>query len=162
MGEHVCIELHLLTLTSSIWDCNLWNVAKQPSTVYHVPPHFEQVWLCHFLAFFYFRSLTVATKPQHYHWQKRLPFLLSSWQHFAAILRLSQSPCWKSTMWFFSWRMRRHFLPVKYNRSISFPESALLCPAEWATRTSGVIRLPVTGLLVLSHLRNREPIKAIN
>ena len=59
-----------------------------------------------------FRSLTVATKPQHYHRQKKLPFLLSCWQHFAGILPLSQWLCRKSTTWFMSRRMRRHFSPV--------------------------------------------------
>ena len=55
----------------------------------------------------------MATKPQHYHWQKKLPFLLSCGQHFAGILPLSQWLCRKSTTRFMSRRMRRHFSPVK-------------------------------------------------
>ena len=56
----------------------------------------------------------MATKPQHYHWQKKLPFLLLSWQHFAGILSLSQWLCRKSTTWFMSRHMRRHFSPVNW------------------------------------------------
>ena len=55
----------------------------------------------------------MATKPQHYHWQKKLPFLLSCGQHFAGILPLSQWLCRKSTTRFMSRRMRRYFSPVK-------------------------------------------------
>ena len=81
---------------------------------------------------------------QHYHWQKDLPFLLSelqliavpkvsewatliwinkvlslalslsSWQHFLWIFPLSQWLYRKSTAWFLSRRMRRHFSPVKF------------------------------------------------
>ena len=45
--------------------------------------------------------------------KKTLPFLLSSWQCFAGILPLSQWLCRKSTTWFMSLRMRRHFSPLK-------------------------------------------------
>ena len=44
--------------------------------------------------------------------KKKLPFLLSCWQHFAGILPLSQWLCRKSTTSFMSRRMRRHFSPV--------------------------------------------------
>ena len=54
----------------------------------------------------------MATKPQHYHWQKKLLFLLSCGQHFARILPLSQWLCRKSTTWFMSRRMRRHFFSL--------------------------------------------------
>ena len=60
-----------------------------------------------------FPSLTITTKPHHCHWQNTLPFLLSSWQHFARILPLSQWLWRKSTTWFLSRRMRRHFWSVK-------------------------------------------------
>ena len=38
----------------------------------------------------------MARKPQHEHLRKKLPFLLSSWQHLAGILPLSQWLCRKS------------------------------------------------------------------
>ena len=45
--------------------------------------------------------------------KKNLPFFLPSWQCFAGILPLSQWLCRKSTTWFMSRRMRRHFSPLK-------------------------------------------------
>ena len=66
-----------------------------------------------------FRSQTITTKPHHYHWQKTLTFPLSSWQHFAGILPLSQWLCRKSTTWFLSRRMRIHFSPVNTGPGIT-------------------------------------------
>ena len=77
----------------------------------------------------------MATKPQHYHWEKKLSFLLSGWQQFAGILLLSQWLCRKSATWFMSRRMRRDFLPV--NIFIGIPSGSLsggkkATPVQWA------------------------------
>ena len=89
-----------------------------------------------------FRPLTVATKPQPNHWQKKLPFLLSCWQHFAGILPLSQWLCRKSTTWFMSQSMRRHFSPVNECtisgcRLRNWPESVRLNIGMPVVRTDG-------------------------
>ena len=73
----------------------------------------------------------MATKPQHYHWQKKLPFLLSCGQHFAGILPLSQWLCRKSTTRFMSRRMRRHFSPVKRVSSLILRAKPWLAKKVW-------------------------------